>query len=112
MPGLQLVAQVPAGLGNDLESSLHKPSLTPVVLESIKRDACRFIANVLDCLDDIGEPRNERRQYNTRNAEASIRSRKTGCKLARVMISALHSRILAVNFFTSISRKRPSPPLS
>jgi hypothetical protein len=61
VPGLQLVAQVPAGLGNDPESSLHKPTFMPVALESIEQHACRFMADVLNRLDDIGEPPNERR---------------------------------------------------
>src|SRR5271167_3626138 len=112
MPGFQVVAHMTAGLGDNFKASFHQPTLAPVGLKSIECDACRFGADVLDCLDDIGEPQDDRHHQNTRNARASIRRRKAGCRLARVMMSALHPRILTANSFTSISWKRPSLPLS
>jgi len=47
-----------------------------------------FALDALNSLDDIGQSRDKRHNQNTRSAEASIYPRKTGCRLAHVMISA------------------------
>src|SRR5438874_584011 len=71
--GLQLVAQMTAGLGDNFKASFDQPTLAPVGLKSIECDACRFVADVLDGFDDIGEPWDERR-HSKRQATPRPRS--------------------------------------
>src|SRR6267154_1133045 len=112
MPGFQLVAQVPASLGDDLNAALDQPTLAFVGFQVLKRHARHLAADQLGGFDDVGETRNRqgRRHQNTCRAEASIRSRRTGCKLRRVIMSVLRPRIRAAASFTSINSKSPRDP--
>ncbi len=55
MPGFQLVAEMPAGLGNDLDAALDQPPLALVRLEGLERHAGHLAADELDRLYDMVE---------------------------------------------------------
>jgi hypothetical protein len=76
-----------------------------VRFKGLERHAAHLAADELNRLNDVGKPRDRRwrRYQNTCRAEASIRSRRTGCKLRRVMMSVLRPRIRAAVSFTSIN---------
>lgn len=114
MPGLHLVRQVTAGFRDDLNAPLHQPALAPVSFECVEGYAFRLGADAFDGVDDIAQARRggAPSDQNTCNAEASIRLRKTGCRLPRVMMSVLQPRISAARSFTSINWNRPSLPRS
>src|SRR5260370_27977090 len=114
MRALELVRQTATGLGNDFDAALDQPALAPVGFEGVDRDARHLAADVLDRLENIGEPRRERRcgHQNTCSADASIRGRRTLWRLSRVMISALRPRMREACSFTSINWKRPRLPRS
>src|SRR6266851_7995080 len=112
VPGLQRIGQVAAGFREDFNAALYEPALAPVSFEGIECYICHLAADKLDGLDDVREAWDRRRlgHQNTCNADASILSRRTGCKLRRVMMSVLRSRIRAAAAFTSINSKSPSDP--
>jgi len=97
---------------DDFNTALDKPTLAPVRFEDIERYTCHLAADKFDGLDDVSEARDRRRlgHQNTCNADASMRSRRTGCKLRRVMMSVLRPRMRAAASFTSINSKSPSDP--
>ena len=105
MAGLQFGAEMTSRLGYDLDTPFHQPSFLPVCFKSIESHVRNNAAYAFDCLDDIGQARNERviRRQNTSRAAASIRFRNAGCRLARVMMSVGRPRIARVVSFTSIS---------
>jgi hypothetical protein len=104
MPGFQFIAKMPARFGDDFDPALDQPALALVGFEGLQRHSGHLAADELDRFDDVGKPwnRRRRRHQNTCRAEASIRSRRTGCTLRRVMMSVLCPRIL--------SRRRLSHP--
>src|SRR5215469_3811942 len=95
------------------DPALHQPALAPVGLEGVDRDASHLASNVLYSLENVGKAQGERGcgHQNTRNADASIRDRRSLCRLSRVMISALQPRMREVCPFTSISSNKPNLPL-
>src|SRR5260370_14116785 len=101
MPGLELVAQMSAGRGDNFNAALDQPTLASVGFQGPERHAHHLAADKLDGLDEVGEARDRRRRrhQNTCSAEASIRTRRTGCKLRRVMMSLLRPSILAADAF-------------
>src|ERR1700746_374460 len=95
VPGFELIAEMTARFRDDFNAALDQPAFALVRFKGLECHASHLAANELDRLDDIGKTRNRprRRDQNTCSAEASIRSRRTGCKLRRVMMSVLRPRI-------------------
>src|SRR5579872_2740764 len=94
-----------AGFGNDFNPALDQPALFPLLFESLEGRVIQYVANALDCLDNIRQSwrKDPVDHQNTRTADSSICFFRRGCRLLRVMMSVLRPRILAARSFTSIS---------
>lgn len=55
MARLEIVRQMAARFGDDLDATLNQPLPAPVFLKRIERNACHLAANTLDGLDDVGQ---------------------------------------------------------
>jgi len=106
VPGFQLVAQMPARLGDDLNAALDSPTLAFVGFQILELHACDLAAEQLDRLDDVGEARNRRRATIRISAAPRPRSlAQTGCKLRRVMMSVFVPNDPGGRLLTSINAK-------
>ena len=105
MARLQLGIEMTARFGDDLKSAYHEPLFLPVSLEAIERHVAHDGSSPFNGFNDIGQARNRCpiRHQNTNTADSSIPFRSTGCRLARVMMSAGRPRIARAGAFTSIN---------
>ena len=55
MAAFKIVAQAPAGLGNDLDATLDQPALADVGFEGLEGHTRHFAADQLDCLNNVGQ---------------------------------------------------------
>ena len=60
MTRFQLICEVAAGLGNNLDAALDEPLPLPIILENIEWDIPQHGTNPLDGLDDVRQAGNER----------------------------------------------------
>ena len=55
VPGFQVFAQMPAGLGDDFNPALNQLALALIGFQALERHARQFAADKLDGLYDVGE---------------------------------------------------------
>jgi hypothetical protein len=112
MSRLHRIGQMTVGLGYDRDATLDQPTLSLVDLEGSQRHPSHFTADQLSGLEDVGTTCDRRGpgHQNTWCADASIFLRSTGCRLRRVMMSALApeysgSGVLNVHQIASLRRE-------
>lgn len=111
---LHLGGHRPARCRDDLDAPLDNELLSPVKFAAVDRRPGHIVAGNCNRLKNVAQPQFERmvRHQKICRAEASTRSRTSGCGLCLVMMSVLRPRMRAVCSFTSIRSNTLSLPCS
>jgi hypothetical protein len=114
VPTLHLFRQMAARLGDDPQTSLDLLSFLAVGGERFQRGILQVRPDIENGIDNILQSRfrSRRDHQKTGTSDISMRPRKTGRKLRRVITSVLHPRIRAMTSWISMTPNRLNLPHS
>jgi hypothetical protein len=80
MPGLDVIRQMSAGLGDDLNTALNESDASPIRLKIIDREIAKSVTDAVGCFDNIEQPECNgtpwsHQKMGTASASTSARSR-------------------------------------